>query len=202
MSPQVLEAPPPAQVVRQWPPAQGEWTYEDWLKLPDDDGYRYEVLDGVLHISPPPRPRHQTTSGNLSTRLDNHVRAKALGRVWYAPVGVRLPNQPVPVQPDIFFIAKGRLNIVGEDHIEGAPDLVVEILSPSNWLVDRREKFQAYEKAGVREYWLADYRAKTVEVFVLQDGEFTQFGNWGTGETARSQVLEGFEIQVDKIFEI
>ncbi len=189
-------APQPAP---EWPPEQGSWTYEDWLKLPDD-GYRYEVLDGVLYLSPPPRPHPQTVAANLFAAQVNYAKSKGLGRLWFAPTGVRLPNQPVPVQPDILFVSTARLGIVGEEYIEGAPDLVVELLSPSNWLYDRKEKFEAYEKAGVREYWLVDYRAQTVEVFTLTDGAFTLLGKWAAGEVARSQILDGFEIEVAEIF--
>jgi Uma2 family endonuclease len=192
-------AAPPVAPGQGWPPEQGSWTYEDWLKLPDD-GYRYEVLDGVLYMSRPPRSRHQLASANLYLALSNYARARHLGRLYYAPIGVRLPNQPVPVQPDIQFISTGRIGIVSEDYVEGAPDLVIEILSPSHWLYNRREKFEAYEQAGVREYWLVDYRAKTIEVFVLTEGAFVLLGKWGEQETVRSEVLKGFEIAVADVF--
>ena len=88
-----------------WPPPQGEWTYEDWLKLPDD-GYRYEVIDGVLHMSPPPRIPHQRVSLRIVRRLADFVEERDLGEAFEAPVGVRLPNQPVPVQPDILSVGE------------------------------------------------------------------------------------------------
>ncbi|MCP4578145.1 MAG: Uma2 family endonuclease, partial [Deltaproteobacteria bacterium] len=90
-----------------WFPTQGQWTYEDWLQLPDD-GYRYEVIDGVLHMSPPPRTDHQRISFRLARRLGNFAEKHSLGEVFSAPTGVRLPNQPVPVQPDILFIRAER----------------------------------------------------------------------------------------------
>ncbi|MBI3763648.1 MAG: Uma2 family endonuclease [Chloroflexi bacterium] len=181
------------------PPEQGQWTYEDWLRLPDD-GYRYEVLDGVLYMAPPPHPEHQRSLSPLGGQMIVHVTARKLGEVIFAPCAVRLPGQPVPVQPDIFFIAADRLKFFEKQAFNGAPDLVVEMLSPSNWVYDRKEKFQAYERAGVREYWIADYRAKTIEVFSLKGDAFVLLDKWGPGETAQSEVLEGFEIAVDEVF--
>lgn len=189
---------PRPKVKSEWP-QQGEWTYEDWLRLPSD-GHRYEILNGELYMTPPPTVRHQLASSNLSSALNSFVQQRNLGRVLYAPCGVDLPTQPVPVQPDIFFISHERREIIGEDYIEGAPDLVVEILSPSNWLYDRREKFQAYQKAGVPEYWIVDYRAHTIEIFFLEEGVYVLLGQYGSGEFAHSRVLEGFEVAVDEVF--
>ena len=182
-----------------WPPEQGQWTYEDWLQLPDD-GFRYEILDGELHMAPPPTTSHQSTAGNLYAAFHTFVRARRLGRVLPAPCGVRLPGQPVPVQPDILFVRTDRVDIIKEDYVEGAPDLVVEVLSPSNWLYDRTEKLRAYRDAGVTEYWIVDYRTRTVEVFVLEEGTYALVDKYGTGETAHSQVLAGFEVAVEDIF--
>jgi Uma2 family endonuclease len=186
-------------VERPWPPEQGEWTYEDWLKLPDD-GYRYEVIDGVLYMSPPPLIRHQRSSGRIFVRLSDFLRVHPLGEVFYAPVGVRLPNQPVPLQPDIVFVRAERLAIIGENYIEGVPDLIVEILSPSNWLYDRREKMRVYQEAGVPEYWIADPRAQTIEVYVLEQGVYQLAGQYGRGEVVASRLLPGFEVPVEAIF--
>jgi Uma2 family endonuclease len=184
---------------KKWPPEQGQWTYEDWLRLPDD-GFRYEVLNGELYMTPPPTVTHQTAIGNLYVALHNFVKEHGLGRVWAAPCGVRLPGQPVPVQPDIFFVSTARRDIVGEEYVEGAPDLVVEVLSPSNWLYDRREKFQAYLAAGVPEYWIVDYRAHTVEVFVREEGVYALLDKFAAGDVAHSRVIAGFQAAVDDIF--
>ncbi len=139
-----------ASPARPWPPAQGDWTYEDWLRLPDDS-FRYEVLDGVLYMTPPPAIKHQRASLCLASEMRAFVSEHNLGEVLIAPCGVRLPTQPVPVQPDIFFISAARQYIADEQYVEGAPDLVVEVLLPSTWLYDRTEKFQAYLTAGVQE---------------------------------------------------
>jgi Uma2 family endonuclease len=184
---------------RPWPPAQGEWTYDDWLKLPDD-GYRYEVIDGVLYMSPPPLIRHQRTSSRIYISLSDFLRLNPLGEAFYAPVGVRLPNQPVPLQPDIIFVRAERLTVIQENYIEGVPDLIIEILSPSNWLYDRREKMQVYQEAGVPEYWIVDPRGETIEIYVLEQSVYRMAGQSGRGTVASSQVLPGFEVPVDVIF--
>jgi Uma2 family endonuclease len=182
-------------------PEQGKWTYEDWLKLPDN-GYRYEVLDGVLYMAPPPHfSKHQRPAFYLASEMRFFTKAHQLGEVGIAPAGVRLPTQPVPVQPDIFFIAAGRADVRIGQYVEGAPDLIVEVLSPGNWLYDRQEKYRAYEAAGVREYWIVDPQAKTIEVFVLEQGTYTLVGKWGAGQRAPSQVLRGFEIAVDEVLQ-
>ncbi len=180
-------------------PEQGKWTYDDWVRLPDDRT-RYEVIDGELYMTPPPSISHQFASVRLLTKMSNFVESRGLGIVFSAPLGVRLPNQPVPVQPDIVFVSSARKSIIGKEYIEGAPDLVVEILSPGNWMYDRHEKFRLYQTSGVSEYWIVDYRAKTVEVFVLEEGEFTLIGKWGVGETASSRGLNGFQVAVADIF--
>jgi Uma2 family endonuclease len=186
-------------VERPWPPEQGEWTYEDWLKLPDD-GYRYEVIDGVLYMSPPPLIRHQRTSIRIEAYFIDFLKSRALGEILHAPVGVRLPNQPVPLQPDIVFVRTDRRDIIQEHYIEGVPDLIVEILSPSNWLYDRREKLQVYQQAGVPEYWIVDPRAETIEIYAFEQSIYRLAGQYGKGAVASSQVLGGFQVPVDAIF--
>ena len=182
---------------RAWPPSQGEWTYEDYLRLPEDR-WRYEVIKGRLYMAPPPKEPHQYASIELSTAFHSFVKERGLGRVYAAPFEVVLPE--AVVQPDIVFISAERVEeIVTPDGVRGAPDLVVEILSPINWLADRREKFELYRSSGVREYWIVDTKTPSIEVFVLREGEYELMGQWGVGEIARSEVLAGFEVAVDDI---
>lgn len=181
----------------EWPP-QGKWTYEDYRRLPDD-GWIYEVIEGELYMSPPPIPIHQENSGNLYVAFHNYAKKHDAGKVYDAPIEVILANWANPVQPDIVFITKERLHIVKRSRIEGAPDIVVEVLSPSNWLTDRREKFEIYAKAGVREYWIVNPNARTIELFVLREGRYELIGKYGIGETVRSEVLPGFEVKVEEV---
>jgi len=129
-----------------------------------------------------------------------YVMDHELGEVLTAPCGVRLPNQSVPVEPDILFIHKERLHIIGEKVIEGVPDLIVEILSPSSIGYDRETKFEVYQKAGVPEYWLVDYQHRIVEIFILTEGFYTLLGQYQMGDQLMSKQLPGFEIAVDVIF--
>lgn len=179
-------------------PPQGQWSYTDYCRLPDD-GWRYEVIRGVLHMAPAPKPRHQKASGNIFSALDRHAREHVLGEVYAAPIDVILPGLADPVQPDILFIARDRLHIVKEKFIEGAPDLVVEVLSPSNWFTDQRVKFEIYAVAGVREYWIVDPERKRVEVYGLMEGAYKLLGNYGEGETAASGLLPGFSMSLFEI---
>ncbi len=187
-----------AEAQLHWP-KQGEWTYEDWARLPDD-GYRYEVIDGVLHIMPPPSFEHQNTVSNLIMWMRLHARDNDLGIVVSAPIGVRLPGQEVPIEPDVVFISKQRSHIIGKQYIEGVPDLVVEVLSPSNWAHDRKIKLELYRQAGVAEYWLVDYRLRTVEILSLQDEEYIQQGVYEAGEQVNSTVLVDFKLNVADVF--
>ena len=184
--------------VRSWPD-QGQWTYADWLGLPDD-GFRYELIEGELFVSPSPSVQHQIAISSLLSAVYQHAKEADLGLVLTAPIGVRLPEEETIVQPDLLFISRERLDLVKDNVIDGAPDLVVEILSPSNWVFDRTRKQKAYEQAGVGEYWIVDYRARTVDVLVLEGREYVQRGQYREGDTAPSEALPGFAIPVTDIF--
>jgi len=187
----------PRLTEERWPP-QGQWTYGDYKRLPQD-GWRYEVIEGELHMAPAPRPRHQRVVFALSGLLWDHLRHNPLGQAFAAPIDVLLPGLASPVQPDVLFIANERLDTVKEEFIEGPPDLVIEVLSPSNWLDDRRIKFHLYARAGVREYWIVDLERRMIEVFALRGHSFALLDRYEAGETARSQVLPDFEVVVEAV---
>lgn len=179
-------------------PAQGQWTYGDYARLPDD-GRRYEVVRGELFMSPAPRPLHQDVITLISYYLVEFLRVGRLGKSFVSPIDVILPQQRGdPVQPDILFISNERLEIVGELNIQGEPDLVMEVLLPSNPEYDRTLKYEIYAEAGVPEYWIVDPHERTVEVFALRDGGYEQLGRYGEGETARSELLDGFTAAIDE----
>lgn len=182
-------------------PRQGEWTYEHWLQFPND-GWKYEILDGVLYMSPPPTINHQDVSGELFARMRIFARDHTLGTVLEAPCGVRLPTQPVPVEPDIFFIRRERRHIIEERYVEGAPDLVVEILSRSNADYDRTTKYAHYEQAGVTEYWIVNYWDETITIYNLAEQQYRLTALFQNGDTATSQVLTGFQIAVTDLFHL
>jgi Uma2 family endonuclease len=182
---------------REWPP-QGKWTYEDYCRLPED-GWIYEIIEGELFMSPAPLTRHQKSGGKIFAMFLNFAEEHDAGEPYISPIDVVLPGLATPVQPDVIFVTKERLDIIKEERVEGAPDIIVEVLSPWNWIVDRRRKFTIYAKAGVREYWLIDPKARTIELFCLRGSTYALIGKYGAGETVRSEVLVGFEVKVENV---
>ena len=180
----------------KWP-LQGEWTYEDYRRLPDD-GLRYEIIEGVLYMSPAPRTKHQMCLAYLFFKLEQYNQEHRAGLVLFAPVDVFF-SASTTVEPDIVVVLKPRLSIVQEEKIVGAPDLAVEVLSHSTAHVDRGKKFEIYAQAGVREYWIVDPDTRTIEVFVQRQGSYELLGKYGAGESVGSEILPGFKVKVDEI---
>jgi Uma2 family endonuclease len=193
---------PTLPATETWSP-QGQWTYEDYLRLPDD-GKRYEIIEGVLYMANAPdfAQAHQLAVMELAAELRNFVRAHNLGTVLTASFEVRLPGIAQPVQPDILFVSHARRDIIKPKLIEGAPDLMVEVLSPSTARYDRKVKFDAYERAGVREYWIVNPRLRSVEVYALVDDEYALHGEYGASERVTSAVLTGLELAAAVAFAI
>lgn len=144
-----------------------KFTYEDYCLMPEDR--RYELIEGEFFVVPSPSVIHQRISANLGAILRRYALEKECGEVLYAPLDVVLSPQDV-VQPDIMFISRERAHIVTDANIRGAPDLVVEILSPSTAERDRTIKKKLYTRYGVRELWLVNPGAQTVEVYTLEEG--------------------------------
>lgn len=181
-------------------PAQGEWTYEDYLRLPED-GNRYEVIRGFLYVSPAPLPEHQYAAFELAARLRGFVRENGCGIVYTAPLDVVLPvGIASPVQPDVMFFRKGNEPRRGTI-FEGVPDLIAEALSPKTSRRDRTVKLEAYRDAGVSEYWLLDPDERTVAVYVLERGKgYAERVRGGVGDEAWSSILPGFRVNVSDLF--
>jgi Uma2 family endonuclease len=173
------------------------FTYQDYLLLPEER--RYEILDGDLFMTPAPTPYHQRISRKLEFLLVEHVEERQLGEVFDAPCDVVLSETDI-VQPDIFFIASDRLSIVGEKFVSGAPDLVIEILSPATAERDRTLKMKTYARFGVRELWVADPDAKTIALFTNSGQGFQEEALLRMGEVLRSRLLPGLEIPLTRIF--
>ena len=172
-------------------------TYEDYLSTPDDK--RYELLDGELVLAPAPRTTHQRTLLELTLTVGRHVKDHSLGEIFTAPTDVFLTDTDV-VQPDLSFISRERADIITELSIQGPPDLVIEVLSPSTASRDRGYKRTLYAQHGVREYWMAGVESATITVLLLGEDGFEVFGTFGEGETFRSPTLEGFEVEIDMVF--
>jgi Uma2 family endonuclease len=145
-------------------------TYKDYEVLPAD-GRRYELHDGELSVTPAPSPQHQRVSRSLFRLLDPHVRARALGEVFYSPIDVILSDTTI-LQPDLVFLEGSRQSAISRRGIEGPPSLVVEILSPSTTQIDRDVKRQLYARYGVPYYWIADPDARTIEAYRVAGGVY------------------------------
>ena len=174
-----------------------KFTYEDYRHTPEDK--RYELLDGELIMVPAPRTAHQRTSRDILIPINTFVAENDLGEVFIAPCDVVLSETDV-VQPDLLFVSKERSHIINEDNIRGAPNLVIEILSPSTAQRDRTLKRTLYALHGVPEYWQADTDAKIAMVLTLDDGEYKVAGIYGEGQMLVSPLLQGFTLEIDKIF--
>ena len=146
-------------------------TYEDYVALPTD-GRRYEIHDGELAVTPTPTFRHQWILAELLGILRAHVAAHDLGEVVPAPISVVLADTSI-VEPDIVYIEKARMGIVGaRGTIDGAPTLVIEILSPSTARIDRQTKKQLFERYGVPYYWIVDPDARKIDVHRASAGAY------------------------------
>lgn len=174
------------------------YTYADYCQLPDDT--RYELIDGEFYeMAPAPSIVHQRTALKLARLLSDWVEQQGLGEVFIAPIDVLFSPWDT-LQPDILFVAAGRESIITQRACEGAPDLVVEVLSPSTSRRDLVLKRERYARFGVREYWLVDPAARSLELLTLQEGLFHSRGIYTGAMTPASAVLPGFAFRVDALF--
>lgn len=155
------------------PEENKKYTYEDYLKWPDDQ--RIELINGQIYLMTPPLRIHQKISGAIYTQFSNYLKDREC-EVYYAPFGVRLPKEnekdkdiDTVVEPDIIVVCdKSKLDNEG---CKGAPDLIVEIVSPTSARRDKIEKFNLYERYGVKEYWIVEPEEGIISVFTLQDNK-------------------------------
>jgi Uma2 family endonuclease len=191
---------PDREDARSWP-KQGQWTYADYRLLPDD-GQRYEVIRGHLHVSPAPSFIHQLTVKRLFRNLDGFIVSHRLGEVLTAPFDVLLPfGIGTPVQPDIIFFRKGNVPRIDALNFQGVPDLVIEVLSPSTRRLDKI-KLAAYLDAGVPEVWHPDPQTQTLVVYGLSADRksYEEVARGGKGQSIVSRVLPGLRIEISEIF--
>ena len=174
-------------------------TYADYLETSDDE--RYELLHGELVMAPAPLTDHQLVVMELGSQLHTFVKDRNLGAVLSAPTDVVLSDTDV-VQPDILFVSNERRHIRTRENIQGAPDLVVEILSPTTAERDRSVKSDLYAQHGVHEYWIVDPYARTITVFLLNEGDFEEVDTYSAGETLTSPILEGLTVNLEGIFSL
>jgi Uma2 family endonuclease len=171
---------------------------EDIWDTPED-GQRYEVIDGALFVTPPPGWGHQRGLNRLNYLVCGYVIPRNLGEVVTAPIGVVLDDEN-GVEPDLVFISRERLHIISARGVEGAPDLVVEVLSPKTRSRDRGSKMQRYAAAGVPHYWILDPRSRTLEPYRLGARGYELRGTFGPGTVYRPDLFPGLEIPIDELW--
>jgi Uma2 family endonuclease len=186
-----------AEAVLKIKKEKGFYTYEDYAKLPE--GAPYQLIGGKLVMTPAPIPYHQEVSAKLEFKIYEYIQKNKLGKMYHSPIDVYFEETEV-YQPDIIFISRERLDIVKENKIEGAPDLVIEILSPTTAYYDLKHKKFIYGKHGVREYWVVDIIDKTVDIYENSGNELILIESVKGDGKIKSKVISGLEIELSEIF--
>ena len=174
--------------------------YEDYLTFPDD-GRRYELIDGEHFVTPAPIPRHQLAVHQLDLALGKWLETDGSGVVFPSPIDVVFDDTSV-VQPDLIWISEERRSIVTEKNVQGAPDLVIEILSPTTRRTDEIIKRKLYERFGVQEYWLIDPEIEAVKVWRPEAERFVRVSELTLEDDASltSPLLPGFALPLRRLF--
>ncbi len=178
------------------------FTYNDLLEMPDD-GRHYEILDGELIVNAAPNLRHQRIAGRIYTLISNYLEQHPMGEVFFAPVDVVFTQRWV-VEPDVVYVSNERRSILVGPNISGAPDLTVEVLSPSNRRNDEVIKRHAYENFGVSEYWIADPDVESIKIYRLNDKNryerVVEISTETENATITTPLFPGLEFALAKIF--
>ena len=174
------------------------YTYADYSSLPE--GSHYQLIGGDLVMTPAPSTYHQRISKRIEFIFVGFLEKKSdMAEVLYAPIDVYFSDKEV-YQPDIIVISRERIDIIGEDKIEGAPDLIVEILSPSTAYYDLRHKKDVYARGGVREYWIVDPLEKSIEIHTNTDSGFNCTTKAIVSGEVTSGLYSGLVVQLGEIF--
>jgi Uma2 family endonuclease len=173
-------------------------TYDDYAKLPND-GWRYEIAEGDLLMSPAPKPKHERVQMRLYKILDAHAETHRLGEVFVAPQDVVLDQHTV-LQPDLFFIAAARLSIVTELNVQGPPDLIVEVESDSDERADWLRKLRAYDRHAIKELWHVRPGPRVVDVYRRVADHLDQVARPGAYDHLTSPLLPGLSLTLDQVW--
>ncbi|MDQ6622482.1 MAG: Uma2 family endonuclease [Verrucomicrobiota bacterium] len=173
---------------------------EEFWQLPEGPPY-FQLIDGELFMSPSPRFRHQQVIGNIFWQVRAHLHEhRDLGDVVISPSDVELGSKDV-YEPDIYFVSRERSGIFVEQGAKGAPDLVVEVLSPSTARLDRGPKLRGYAEAGVKEMWLVQLEPAQIEVWSLTDDRESPSRTLVFGDQLETPLIPGLTLDVREIFE-
>ena len=182
-SPAVTSSPPP------------KMTYEEFLAWHDDS--HAEWVDGEVILMSPPSEPHQNLVGFLGALLRHFAEARELGLVLIAPFQMKLSFRPSGREPDVLFIARERIDLLTNNYLDGGADLAIEIIGSDSRSRDRQDKYQEYEQAGVREYWILDPIRKQAEFYRLSQEGTYKLVTVGDDGVFRSTVLDGLWLKVD-----
>jgi Uma2 family endonuclease len=174
-----------------------KYTATDYMNLPE--GSPFQLIEGELVYMRTPSPKHQKISMILSAEIFNYIKNKELGEVYCDPLSVKFDDDNV-VEPDILFVSIKKQAIITEKGIEGTPEFVIEILSKGNVKNDRERKMKMYGNFGVDEYWIINPKLETVEVYYNRLSIMIKQQTARHGDTIKSRVIQGFELEVSRIF--
>lgn len=182
------------------PLSSTKFTYEDYVLFPED-GKRHELIDGEHYVTPAPITKHQRVSGILFGFLFTHIQKAKSGHLFAAPTDVVLSDLDV-VQPDLLFISNARASIITEPNIQGAPDLVVEILSAGSRKTDEIIKRKLYERYRVSEYWIVDPELDSVKIYRLSDKGYSRSAELSleANETLTSPLFPDWQLPLSQLF--
>jgi Uma2 family endonuclease len=177
-----------------------QYTYEDFLLFPED-GKRHELIAGEHFMSPSPRIKHQKISGRLFNKIYNFLEETPLGEVFSAPTDIIFSNIDIVV-PDILFVSTKRKAIITEKNLQGAPDLIIEILSKSTRNTDERLKRNLYEHHGVTEYWIVDPESETIAIYRISDKGYVRSDKLSVEkqDILATPLLPNFAVPLSAIF--
>ncbi len=174
-------------------------TYDDFCHLPND-GKRYEIIEGELFVTPSPISLHQRVVTRLTVALGSFLESRRLGEVFVSPFDVVFSRFDV-VEPDILFISKARSSVLTPKNVQGAPDLVIEVLSKSTRHTDRTIKLKLYARYGVEEYWIIDPRVPAAQIYRRGKGGLERVRALKPRDLLSSPLLPGFSLKLAELVE-
>lgn len=180
--------------------ADRKLTYQDYLDIPEEAGYRFEILEGILIKEPSPNVMHQRVSRRLQRILEDYFwELDPEGEVFNAPLDVT-PLDFNVVQPDLFYVSGEQKALVKDIRIDGAPELVIEVLSPSSKRKDRLQKMRIYQEAQVQHYWILDPQEKTLECFAWHDGVYALIASGMDDNVVEPPNFTGLSIELKSLW--
>jgi Uma2 family endonuclease len=187
----------PLEVVVERQDSTTKLTYADYLRFPDD-GLRHEIIDGEHYVTPSPATRHQRISRSLLYVIQSYLESHPIGELFSAPFDALLSDFDIVV-PDLLYLSNERARFLTPKNLQGPPDLVIEILSPSTRSRDRKLKRDLYERAGVQEYWVVDPEHDHVEIYRRHTSSFGEAISVPRTGAITTPLLPDFVLPLDRV---